>query len=58
MLNITGMNKRNRRLSEFEAIPRTAHDYCCAMTDKEMTNRYIEYLTNQSESKDLQKRSL
>ena len=28
------------------------------MPDKEMINRYIEYLINQSESKDLQNRSL
>lgn len=50
--------ERNRRLSELEETPRTAHDYCSAMPDKEMTNRYIEYLINQSESKDLQIRSL
>lgn len=50
--------ERNRRLSEFEATPRTAHDYCSAMPDKEMINRYIEFLINQSESKDLQNRSL
>ena len=45
-------------MSEFEATHRTAHDYCSAMPDKEMINRYIEYLINQSESKDLQNRSL
>lgn len=28
------------------------------MPDKEMINRYIEYLINQSETKDLQNRSL
>lgn len=50
--------ERNRRLSELEETPRTAHDYCSAMPDKEMINRYIEYLINQSESKDLQIRSL
>lgn len=50
--------ERNRRLSEFESTPRTAHDYCSAMPDKEMINRYIEYLISQSESKDLQNRSL
>ena len=48
----------NRRMSEFEATPRTAHDYCSAMPDKEMINRYIEYLINQSEAKNLQIRSL
>ena len=45
-------------MSEFEATPRTAHDYCSAMPDKEMINRYIEYLINQYESKNLQIRSL
>ena len=50
--------ERTRHLSEFEATPRTARDYCSAMPDKEMINRYIEYLINQSESKDLQNRSL
>ena len=50
--------ERNRHLSEFESTPRTARDYCSAMPDKEMINRYIEYLINQSESKDLQIRSL
>lgn len=50
--------ERTRRLSEFEATPRAAHDYCSAMPDKEMINRYIEYLISQSESKDLQNRSL
>lgn len=50
--------ERNRRLSEFEATPRAAHDYFSAMPDKEMINRYIEYLINQSEAKDLQNRSL
>lgn len=50
--------ERNRHLSEFESTPRTARDYCSAMPDKEMINRYIEYLINQSESKDLQNRSL
>ncbi len=50
--------ERNRHLSEFEATPRTAHDYCSTMPDKEMINRYIEYLINQSEAKDLQIRSL
>lgn len=45
-------------MSEFEATPRTAHDYCSAMPDKEMINRYIEYLINRSEAKDLQIRSL
>lgn len=50
--------EHNRRMSEFEATPRTAHDYCSAMPDKEMINRYIEYLINQSEAKDFQIRSL
>lgn len=50
--------EHNRRMSEFEATPRTAHDYCSTMPDKDMINRYIEYLINQSESKDLQNRSL
>lgn len=45
-------------MSEFEATPRTAHDYCSVMPDKEMIKRYIEYLINQSESKDLQNRSI
>lgn len=45
-------------MSEFEATPRTAYDYCSAMPDKDMINRYIEYLINQSEAKDLQIRSL
>lgn len=50
--------ERIRRLSEFEATPRSARDYCSAMPDKEMINRYIEYLIGQSEAKDLQNRSL
>lgn len=50
--------ERNRRLSELAETPRRAHDYCSAMPDKEMINRYIEYLINQSEAKDLQNRSL
>ena len=50
--------ERIRRLSEFEATPRAARDYCSAMPDKEMINRYIEYLIGQSEAKDLQNRSL
>ena len=50
--------ERNRRLSELESTPYKAHDYCSAMPDKEMINRYIEYLINQSEAKDLQNRSL
>lgn len=50
--------ERIRRLSEFEATPRNARDYCSAMPDKEMINRYIEYLIGQSEAKDLQNRSL
>lgn len=36
--------ERNRRLSELESTPRKAHDYFSAMPDKEMINRYIEYL--------------
>lgn len=50
--------ERIRRLSEFEATPRAARDYCSAMPDKDMINRYIEYLIGQSEAKDLQNRSL
>lgn len=50
--------ERNRRLSELEATPRTAHDYYSAMPDKEKINRYIEYLISQYESKDLQNRTL
>lgn len=50
--------ERNRRMSEFEETPRTARDYYIAMPGKEMINRYIEYLINQSETKDLQNRSL
>lgn len=50
--------ERNRRMSELAETPRQAHDYCSAMLDKEMINRYIEYLINQSEAKDLQNRSL
>lgn len=50
--------ERNRRLSAFEWTPRIARDYCIAMPDKEMMNRYIEYLINQYEAKDLQNRSL
>ena len=50
--------ERNRRLLEFDATPRIAHDYCSAMPDKEIINRYIEFQINQSESKDLQNRFL
>lgn len=50
--------ERNRRMSELAETPRQAHDYCSAMPDKEMINRYIEYLINHSESKDLQNHSL
>lgn len=50
--------ERIRRLSEFEATPRAARDYCNAIPDKDMINRYIEYLIGQSEAKDLQNRSL
>ena len=45
--------EHNRRMSELAETPRQAHDYCSAMPDMEMINRYIEYLINQSEAKDL-----
>lgn len=47
-----------RGMSEFEATPQTAHDYCSAMPDKEMVNCHIGQLINQSELKDLQNRYL
>lgn len=50
--------ERNRHMSELVETPQRNHNYCSVMPDKEMINRYIEYLINQSELKDLQIRSL